>query len=168
MNEVVERTMQRLGAIGLAFSAKPILIGGMAMQYYGMRKAGADIDLVISNEDYQTLAGRYSDKRKDLYGDLGVIIEEFEIWRSIALLDYDFFRKDAIAEGNIFVVSIDRLLWMRVCAMGVEKYRKDLELMKEYYYKNFRNQNYFEQAKQHENSYAKMNGTVLAGKYEDV
>jgi hypothetical protein len=28
----------------------------MAMEYYGMRKAGADIDLVISNEDYLSLA----------------------------------------------------------------------------------------------------------------
>ena len=31
---------------------------------------------------------------------------------------------------------------MRVCAMEVEKYKKDLDLMKEYYYGHLRNQCY--------------------------
>jgi hypothetical protein len=167
MNDVVGRVTERLNQIGLVFSAKPIVIGGMAMEYYGMRKAGADIDLLISNCDYHALAEKYPGNRKDLYGDLGVVIEEFEIWRSIALLDYDFFRKDAMEEGNILIVSIDRLLWMRVCAMGVEKYRKDLELMKEYYYSHFSNQDYLKEARLHENSYARMNGAVFGGKYSD-
>lgn len=85
MHEVVERVEHRLREHRLSFSEKPILIGGMAMQYYGMRKAGADIDLLIENADYQALAEQYPDKRKDIYGDLGVVIGEFEIWRSIAL-----------------------------------------------------------------------------------
>ncbi|RFZ79137.1 hypothetical protein DS742_09765 [Lacrimispora amygdalina] len=73
---------------------------------------------------------------------MGFIINTFEIWRSIALIDYDFFLKDAVEEGTVLVVSIDRLLWMRVSAMEVEKYKKDLDLMKEYYYRNYRNQCY--------------------------
>lgn len=76
---------------------------------------------------------------------MGFIINTFEIWRSIALIDYDFFLKDAVDEGNVLVVSIDRLLWMRVCAMEVEKYKKDLDLMKEYYYEHFRNQCYLQE-----------------------
>ena len=56
---------------------------------------------------------------------------------------------------------------MRVCAMGVEKYRRDLELMKEYYYNHFRNPDYCEEAALHRNSYDKMNGAVFGGKYED-
>ena len=71
MEDVVKRAAERLKESRLSFAAKPILIGGMAMEYYGMRKAGADIDLVISEPDYQKLA------RKDLYGDLGVVINEF-------------------------------------------------------------------------------------------
>ena len=166
MSEVTERVMERLSENDLSFCVKPIIIGGMAMQYYGMRKAGADIDLIISNGDYQILAEKYPDKRKDLFGDLGVVINEFEIWRSIALIDYDFFKKDAIDEGSVLVVSIDRLLWMRVCAMEVEKYRKDLELMKGYYYKHFSNQDYLKEAKIHEKAYAKANGAVFGGRYD--
>ena len=145
MNQVIIEVTESLNEIPLFFIKKPIVIGGMAMEYYGMRKAGRDIDLIISQDDYHLLSGKYPDNKKDLYGDLGFLINKFEIWRSIALIDYDFFLKDAIDEGNVLIVSIGRLLWMRVCAMEVEKYKKDLYLMKEYYYTNFRNQNYLQE-----------------------
>lgn len=53
-----------------------------------------------------------------------------------------------------------------VCAMDVEKYLKDLKLMKEYY-KKYTNRQYHMEALLHENSYKKMNGVVFGGKYED-
>lgn len=167
MNQVIEKVESRLKDNSLFFTERPIVIGGMAMEYYGMRKSGADIDLVISNEDYLAITEKYPDKRKDIYGDLGVVISEFEIWRSIALLDYDFFLKDAVDEGNILVVSLDRLLLMRVCAMEVEKYRKDLITMKEYYYEHFRNQGFLNEAETHITSYEKSGGIIFGAKYID-
>lgn len=89
MKEIVKDVTGILKSSKLVFEKKPVLIGGMAMEYYEMRKAGADIDLIITNEDYQTLAKEYPNQRKDLYGDLGLVIGKFEIWRSIAHLDYD-------------------------------------------------------------------------------
>ncbi len=147
MNEVIKSVNAKLNEIQLSFISTPILVGGMAMEYYGMRKSGADIDLIISNEDYHDLSIKYPNNLKDLYGDLGLVLNQFEIWRSIALIDYNFFIKDAIDEGEVLVVSIDRLLWMRVCAMEVEKYKKDLDLMKEYYYNHFSNKSYLHEAK---------------------
>lgn len=137
------------------------------MEYYGMRKAGADVDMIITDEDYQRLAKQYPDKRKDLYGDLGLTIDQFEIWRSIAHLDYDFYSKEAIDEGKVLMISIDRLLWSRVCAMDVEKYHNDLKLMREYYYKHYTNQEFHAEAALHEASYQKMNGAVFGGNYKD-
>jgi len=167
MQETAARVRQTWGSEPWPFTRKPIVIGGTAMEYYGMRKAGADIDFLICDADYQALAMRYPDKRKDLYGDLGVVIGIFEIWRSIALLDYDFFLKDAIDEGDVLMVSVDRLLWMRVCAMEVEKYRRDLELMKGYYYRQYTNPAYYREMQTHETSYRKLNGAVLGGNYQD-
>lgn len=167
MNDAVLRVKNAILKSNLQFSSKPILIGGQAMEYYGIRKSGKDIDFVISDEDYQMLAEKYPEKRKDLYGDLGVTVDEFEIWRSIAHLDYVFYKKEAIDEDNFYVISIDRLLWTRVCAMDVEKYRNDLILMREYYYKKYTNQQYHQEAMLHEKSYRKMNGVVFGGMYED-
>lgn len=167
MRETLHDVMKQLKSSNLKFSCKPILIGGKAMEYYDIRKSGEDIDLVVSDADYQALAEQYPEKRKDLYGDLGMVIDEFEIWRSIAHLDYDFFKKDAIEEGDILVISIDRLLWTRVCAMEVDKYKNDLLLIREYYYKKYTNQKFHEEALQHEQSYRELNGAVFAGQYVD-
>ena len=165
--ELFDRLRFELRKEQLLFSSKPILIGGMAMEYYGMRKSGADIDLVITDADYQMLADKYPDCRKDLWGDLGVVVGKFEIWRSIALLDYDFYCKDAVDEGDVLVVSLDRLLFMRVIAMEVDKYMNDLKLMKSFYYENFRNKAYLQNAENHAAAYQKHGGAVFGGKYAD-
>ena len=72
MSEVIELLNKQLELHNLRFLKKPILIGGMAMQYYGMRKSGADIDLIICNDDYLELAREYPDKRKDIFGDFSI------------------------------------------------------------------------------------------------
>lgn len=167
MNEVITRFQESLCESKLNFSIKPILIGGMAMEYYGIRKSGADIDLIITDKDYKDLVKQNPEKQKDLFGDLGLVIDNFEIWRSIAHLDYDFYKKDAIEEDQVFIISIDRLLWSRVCAMEVEKYRNDLMLLKDYYYKNYTNQKFHEEASLHEKSYEKIKGAIFGGRYED-
>jgi virulence-associated protein VapD len=167
MNEVISKISNQLARVDFTFSQKPIVIGGMAMEYYGMRKAGADIDFVICDYDYQKLSQQYPEKRKDIYGDLGVIIEPFEIWRSIALLDYNFYRFEAVDYEKVKMVSLDRLLIMRVFAMDIEKYMDDLKLMKEYYYSNFRNSGFLVESEQHIPSYKKFNGVIFGGNYED-
>ena len=44
-----------LNILEYKFKHKPLLIGGKAMEYYGLRKAGLDIDLVINNSDHKIL-----------------------------------------------------------------------------------------------------------------
>ena len=69
-----------LSKLNFAFRTRPLLIGGKAMEYYGLRKAGEDIDFVITAEDYAHLAQMYPEEDlKDLWGDLGVCVDEFEI-----------------------------------------------------------------------------------------
>ena len=61
------------------FKYKPLLIGGKAMEYYGLRKAGADIDLVVHLTDHKALVDKFPSNIKDLYGDIGVCEFDFEI-----------------------------------------------------------------------------------------
>ena len=165
MSEVITLLEKQLKEKNLRFSKKPILIGGMAMEYYGLRKSGADIDLIICDEDYQSLARGYPDSRKDIWGDLGVVLDPFEIWRCIMLLDYDFYIKDAIDEGIAYVVSMERLMFMRVLAMETPKYMDDLKLIKEFYLRNYTNREFMETQANHIASYRSTGGTVWGGKY---
>ena len=48
----------KLGGLGYEFRSRPLLIGGKAMEYYGLRKAGDDIDFVLAAEDHRELVRR--------------------------------------------------------------------------------------------------------------
>jgi len=122
-----------LAKLQFDFHHKPLLIGGKAMEYYGIRQAGKDIDFVIAGDDHKRLAAQYPDHVKDIYGDIGVIEYEFEIWNTICTFDYDSLRVGAAEEDTYLVVSIEKLLMLKAIAMKAdEKYRKDVELIADY------------------------------------
>lgn len=120
-----------LGKLNYAFRSKPLLVGGLAMEYYGLRKAGDDIDFIISVEDYEGLANLYPENRKDLFGDLGVAIHEFELWKCILLFEYDFLSQGAIEEEEIKIISLEKLLFMKALAISEAKYEQDVRLIVE-------------------------------------
>jgi hypothetical protein len=120
-----------LSKLNYPFRSKPLLIGGMAMQYYGLRPSGADIDFVVTREDYTALARRYPQNVKDLWGDLGVCPFEFELWTSICLFDYAELIPGAIDAGEYRVIALDKLLFLKALAMKEEKCHHDLELIVE-------------------------------------
>lgn len=145
MNEVVLRIEEAMAKSGLQFSSKPILIGGMVMEYYGLRK-GKDMDWIITENDYQRLAQQFPEHQKELCGDLGIEIGDFDMWRSFSLFDYSFFKQGSVETEYFRILSIDRLLWMKVYLMEIEKHRKDLDLIQSYFEKRYRNQQYVQHA----------------------
>ena len=118
-----------LEKINYKFKYKPLLIGGKAMEYYGLRKAGTDIDLVVHPMDHEALTAMYPLNIKDLYGDIGVCERGFEIWNQICTFDYQYLKTNAIEEESYLVVSLERLLFLKALAMEIPKYHKDLELV---------------------------------------
>jgi len=110
------------------FKTKPLLIGGKAKEYYGIRKSGKDTDLIVTEEDYLNLSQKYPDFKKDLWGDLGVKVKGFEIWKTIVLFYYDFYSKDSIEKEAYKIISLEKLLFMTALAMKEPKYREDLKL----------------------------------------
>jgi len=118
-----------LAKLNFTFQTRPLLIGGKAMEYYGLRLSGSDIDFVITAVDYQRLSQAYPDHLKDLWGDLGVCVFEFEIWQSICLFDYEFLSAGALDQGEYLIISLEKLLFLKALAMKHEKYHRDLELI---------------------------------------
>lgn len=119
-----------LAKLNYTFRTKPLLIGGQAMEFYGLRPAGADIDFVITAADYAALAQQYPDQGKDLWGDLGVCVDEFELWRTICLFDYGYLAVGALDQGDYLVIALDKLLFLKTLAMKqAEKYQRDVELL---------------------------------------
>ncbi len=114
------------------FADRPLLIGGKAMEYYGLRKAGADIDFVVSLRDHESLRRLYPENLKDIYGDIGVCVDGFEMWNQICRFQYDFLRQNAVEEKEWLVASVDKMILLKAIAMHDPKYMKDLELLAKY------------------------------------
>lgn len=118
-----------LSQLDFTFKSRPIVVGGKAMEYYGLRKAGDDVDLLVDGEDIVSLIKLYPDRVKDLWGDLGVCPDKFEIWRTINLFEYEYYRKEAVELEDFLIVSLEHLLIMKALAYKKEKYLNDLKLI---------------------------------------
>ena len=117
--------------LNYVFQVKPLLIGGKAMEYYQLRKAGADIDFVIGLEDYERLAKQYPENTKDLFGDLGVCVHQFEFWKCILLFEYAFLTVGAVEHETIKIISLEKLLFLKVLGISEAKYEQDVRLIVE-------------------------------------
>ena len=117
-----------LHRLGYSFVKKPLVVGGRAMEYYDLRKSGEDIDLVATAEDVAALIKRFPDRIKDIWGDLGVCPFNFEIFKTICLLDYDYLSEGAVELGDVLMISLERLLVMKTLGMHKEKYLEDTRL----------------------------------------
>ena len=168
MNEVELETTINIQKLGYIFLDKPILIGGMAMEYYGLRKHGDDVDFIVTERDYQRLKVQYPDNRKDVWGDFGILVHGFELFRSIYKFDHADYSAGAIELTNYKIISIDMLFRMKVFAMGVaQKHDTDVQLLKEYY-QQFQNQEYREYMEQHIHRYTSSEDGIFLGiRYDD-
>ncbi|MGC9779837.1 MAG: hypothetical protein HZR80_11390 [Candidatus Heimdallarchaeota archaeon] len=118
-----------LEKLNYKFIKKPLFVGGKAMEYYGLRKAGNDIDFIVMKDDYDQLAKKYPNNLKDIFGDKGVCIYDFEIWKTIRWHNYFDLNQNAIEEENYLIISLEKLLLLKALAMEIPKYYEDLELI---------------------------------------
>lgn len=116
-------------SLNYSFVKKPLLIGGKAMEYYGLRSAGNDIDFVASFEDIKALIEKYPTYLKDLAGDLGITVHGLEIWRTICYFNYDFLSIGAEEEENILIISLEKLLFLKTLRLDNPKDSNDRTLL---------------------------------------
>ena len=155
-----------LNKLEISFLDKPIIVGGMAMEYYGMRKHGEDIDFIVSNRDYLQLETKYRNFRKDMWGDFGIKVNEYELFRSMWKFDYKYFNNGVIEFDEYKIISIDMLFRMKVFAIdSEEKHKKDVELIK-YFFMQFQNKEWNNYMNENINRYLKVeNGLIINGDY---
>lgn len=157
-----------LPKLGYEFLDKPVIVGGLAMEYYGLRKHGDDIDFIVTERDYQGLKLKFPDDRKDVWGDFGILVNGFELFRSIYKFDHAHYSVGARELTHYKMVSPDMLFRMKVFALGVaEKHNADVQLLKEYY-QQFQNKRYQSYLDRHLDRYtSSANGIFVGIHYDD-
>ena len=120
---------------------KPVLISGRALEYYGIRQPDerydTDYDFIVSQKDYERLKYAYPNNLRDIYGDLGVTVGKWEFWTSFCAFSYDELACDAEDAGAYYVVSVPKMLMLKVLVMHQEPRRyADVVLIKEWILRN--------------------------------
>jgi hypothetical protein len=104
LNELeLEKTMN-LQKLGYEFLDKPVIVGGLAMEYHDLRKHGDDIDFIVTDRDHQRLKFKFPNNRKDVWGDFGILVDGFELFRSIYKFDHAHYSLVAIELTNYKIV----------------------------------------------------------------
>lgn len=124
----IEKVVKKLN---YSFKKKPILIGGGALEYYGLRKTGHDWDFMISMEDYKalkaknvhtlnTFGGTEFDKdglSVDVDNTFSEIIKDLDLAITMFQYRYDFFDSETLETlGEFKVMSLEHLLLLKALA----------------------------------------------------
>jgi hypothetical protein len=167
MNELELESIINIQKLGYEFLDQPVIVGGLAMEYYGLRRHGDDIDFIVTDRDYQRLKARFPENRKDVWGDFGLLVNGFEMFRSIFKFDHAHYSLGAIEMTNYKIVSVDMLFRMKVFALGVaEKHNRDVGLLKDYY-KRFQHREYQEYLDRHVDRYLSSADGIFVGIHYD-
>ena len=121
-----------------SFVKPPIVIGGAAMQYYGFRASGGDVDILVSNYDYFKIVEEGHEIQRYSM-DEGCKTEQFDVWHTIRGFDYKFYKEHAINEGEVLVMSIEKLMFLKAMAIDEEKSLNDIRIItKQIILKNYK------------------------------
>ena len=103
---------------------------------------GDDIAFIVTDHDDQRLKVKFPNRWKDVWGDFGTLVDDFELFHSIYKFDHAHYSLGAIKLTNYKIVSVDMLFRMKVFAIGIaKKHDLDVQLIKEYY-QRFQNREY--------------------------
>ena len=98
------------------FKNPPILVGGKAMEFYGLRKAGDDIDYIISKADYERLlkiipSNKYMPKQTPAITNEDKIPTDYFL--RLYNKNYENLKPNAIKYKSHLVISRDDLLTIK-------------------------------------------------------
>ena len=125
------------------FLDNPILLGGMAMQYYNLRESGHDLDIMISKRDKDNLLKKgyklnlFGGKTEAEVDATFTNIQNLDLDLVITLnqYDYEYFKRDSILldeNCNLLIISIENLLITKIFAKyysPLDKHEKDVNLI---------------------------------------
>lgn len=97
------------------FSKPPILIGGKALEYYGIRK-GHDYDFIICKKDYKELLKKFKTNKKVFPSNMVGVQDaknNVDYFAKILIFDYEYFVKHAKKLGKILISSKEDLILLK-------------------------------------------------------
>ena len=93
------------------FQDKPLIVGGYALQYYGIRKAGHDIDMMVSLRDWKKLTKLHPNNINHHGGNDSTINirgeYDIDLIKTLYHYDYKFLSQNSKELNNCKIISIE-------------------------------------------------------------
>ena len=125
------------------FIEPPILLGGLAMEYYGLRDCGHDLDMMISQTDKNNLlqlgyplnlfGGKTETEIDSTFSN--ILNLDLDLVITLNQYNYDFFKVRATPFSNkkdLLIISLEDLLLTKIFAKtysDIEKHSTDVSLI---------------------------------------
>ena len=132
-----KKILKGLSLTKYKFKNKPLVVGGLALEYYGIRKTGHDYDYMVSPSDWKILKKKYPDQ-VNLFGgknekDIDATLTNLnnthvDLISTLYQYNYNFLKKGAIDEGKYLVISVENLLFLKTLSavfQGLTKSKND-------------------------------------------
>ena len=139
MSVIEKKILKGLKLAKYNFKKPPLVIGGLALEYYGIRKTGHDFDYVVSPVDWKILKKLHPDKI-NLFGgktenDIDATINlkqsssqraNVDLISTLFQYDYNYLSKGSINLNNYKIISLDKLLLLKTLGAVHNKHVKSI------------------------------------------
>lgn len=122
MSEAHKKILKGLKLVNYKFKKPPLVLGGLALEYYGIRKTKHDYDYMISPMDWKILKKKYPDQvnlfggknEKEIDATLSNLNNtKVDLISTLFQYNYNFLSKNAINEDGYKVISLENLLFTK-------------------------------------------------------
>ena len=134
-DSVIKKALHGLSLTRNKFIYKPLIVGGLAMEYHGIRATGHDYDYVVSPSDWTLLKEQYIDNI-NLFGgktetdvDATINLNEIhvDLISTLFMYNYDELKKDSIEYESVHVISLEKLLFLKTLGAVYNDHQKSKE-----------------------------------------
>ena len=113
--------MKYLQRLRYKFESPPLIVGGHAMEYYNVRKAGHDLDIMVSDKDWSALKKKYPNTlnlfggqtEDEIVATLNLDFYDIDVIKTLYLHDYNELLAGSIDVGCVKIISLQNLLYIK-------------------------------------------------------
>ena len=135
MSIIEKKILKGLELTNYNFKKPPLVVGGLAMEYYNIRKTGHDFDFVVSPIDWKELKKIYPNKinlfggknEKDIDATINLDDVHVDLISTLFQFNYNFLSKEAINYKDYKIISIYKLLMLKTLGAVYNEHSKSIK-----------------------------------------
>ena len=117
------------------FIKPPLVVGGLALEYYNVRKTGHDYDYVVSDADWKKLKKIYPAKinlfggkdEKEIDATINLKDVHVDLIKTLFQYDYNYLSKDSINFKTYKIISLEKILFLKTLGAIFNKHCKSIK-----------------------------------------